>query len=64
VQRLAFRAVHLLDRFIRLESLYRFVRKFHSFGDERYVALRPFQVAFVAATALSLEFGKPRKRRR
>jgi lysylphosphatidylglycerol synthetase-like protein (DUF2156 family) len=64
VQRIAYRAVHLLDRFIRLESLYRFVRKFHSFGDERYVALRPFQVAFVAATALTLEFGKPRKRRR
>src|SRR3954469_17623124 len=57
LQRLAYRAVHLLDRFIRLESLYRFVRKFHSFGDERYVALRPFQVAFVATTALMLEFG-------
>ena len=63
VQRVAYRAVHLLDRFIRLESLYRFVRKFHSFGDERYVALRPFQVAFVASSALMLEFGKPRKRR-
>jgi lysylphosphatidylglycerol synthetase-like protein (DUF2156 family) len=57
VQQVAYRAVHLLDRFIRLESLYRFVRKFHSFGDERYIALRPIQVAFVAATALSLEFG-------
>ena len=62
-QRAAYRAVHLLDRFIRLESLYRFVRKFHSFGDERYVALRPFQVAFVAATALTLEFGNPRRRK-
>ena len=64
LQQLAYRAVHLLDRFIRLESLYRFVRKFHSFGDERYVALRPIQVIFVAATALSLEFGSPKKRRR
>lgn len=63
LQQLAYRAVHLLDRFIRLESLYRFVRKFHSFGDERYVALRPVQVVFVAATALSLEFGSPKKRR-
>ena len=63
LQHLAYRAVHLLDRFIRLESLYRFVRKFHSFGDERYVALRPIQVVFVAATALSLEFGSPKKRR-
>jgi lysylphosphatidylglycerol synthetase-like protein (DUF2156 family) len=62
-QRVAYRAVHLLDRFIRLESLYRFVRKFHSFGEERFVALRPIQVVFVAATALTLEFGSPRKRR-
>ncbi|HET6818908.1 MAG TPA: phosphatidylglycerol lysyltransferase domain-containing protein [Mycobacteriales bacterium] len=64
LQQLAYRAVHLLDRFIRLESLYRFVRKFHAFGDERYVALRPIQLVFVAATALSLEFGAPQKRRR
>ena len=63
-QRAAYRAVHLLDRFIRLESLYRFVRKFHSFGDERYVAFRPYQVAFVATTALMLEFSSPRRSRR
>src|SRR3954451_18393134 len=63
LQRLAYRAVHLLDPFIRLESLYRFVRKFHAFGDEPRVALRPFQVAFVATAALTLEFGSPKRRR-
>jgi aquaporin Z len=32
LQQTAYRAVRLLDRFIKLESLYRFVRKFHAFG--------------------------------
>ena len=53
----AYRSVHLLDRWIRVESLYRFVRKFHALGAQRYVALRPVQVLFVALAALRLEFG-------
>jgi lysylphosphatidylglycerol synthetase-like protein (DUF2156 family) len=56
-QKLAFRAVHELDRFIRLESLYRFLRKFNAFGRGRYVMLRPTQVLFVLVSALTLEFG-------
>ena len=32
---------HELDRWIRLESLYRFLRKFNAFGKGRYVMLRP-----------------------
>ena len=40
-QKLGFRAVHELDRWIRLESLYRFLRKFNAFGKGRYVMLRP-----------------------
>jgi lysylphosphatidylglycerol synthetase-like protein (DUF2156 family) len=56
-QRLGFRAVHELDRWIRLESLYLFLRKFHAFGQGRYVMLRPLQVAFVLLSALTLEFG-------
>ena len=56
----AYRAVHLLDRFIRLESLYRFVRKFHALGTRRYAALRPWQVVWVAIAALNLEFGRGR----
>jgi lysylphosphatidylglycerol synthetase-like protein (DUF2156 family) len=58
-QQLAYRAVRQLDRFIRLESLHRFVRKFHAFGARRYVALRPTQVLWVALAALALEFGTP-----
>jgi lysylphosphatidylglycerol synthetase-like protein (DUF2156 family) len=56
-QKMAFRAVHELDRFIRLESLYRFLRKYNAFGQGRYVMLRPSQVLFVLVSALTLEFG-------
>jgi lysylphosphatidylglycerol synthetase-like protein (DUF2156 family) len=56
-QKAAFRAVHELDRWIRLESLYRFLRKFNAFGQGRYVMLRPTQVLFVLVSALTLEFG-------
>ena len=64
LQQTAYRAVRLLDRFIKLESLYRFVRKFHSFGQQRYIALRPLQVLWVALAALTLEFGSVKKRQR
>jgi lysylphosphatidylglycerol synthetase-like protein (DUF2156 family) len=59
LQQATYRTVRLLDRFIRLESLYRFVRKFHAFGARRYVAVRPTQVLWVALAALALEFGPP-----
>jgi len=64
LQQTAYRAVRLLDRFIKLESLYRFVRKFHAFGQQRYIALRPLQVLWVAFAALTLEFGSAKKRQR
>jgi lysylphosphatidylglycerol synthetase-like protein (DUF2156 family) len=60
----AYRAVRRRDRFINLESLYRFVRKFHAFGQRRFVALRPVQVFWVLLAALTLEFGSAAKRRR
>lgn len=60
LQATAYRAVHLLDRLIKVESLYRFVRKFHALGSRRYVALRPVQVVVVALAALLLEFGSRR----
>jgi lysylphosphatidylglycerol synthetase-like protein (DUF2156 family) len=63
VQQSVYRAVHLLDRLIKVESLYRFVRKFHALGKQRYVALRPLQVVSVALAALLLEFGGSRSRR-
>lgn len=55
-QKAAFRAVHELDRWIRLESLYRFLRKYNAFGQDRYVMLHPSQVLFVLLSALTLEF--------
>ena len=61
LQQAAYRTVRQLDRFIRLESLHRFVRKFHAFGGRRYVVLRRTQVLWVALAALALEFGKPRR---
>jgi lysylphosphatidylglycerol synthetase-like protein (DUF2156 family) len=62
LQQTTYRTVRLLDRFIRLESLYRFVRKFHAFDTRRYVVVRPTQVLWVALAALTLEFGTPRRR--
>jgi lysylphosphatidylglycerol synthetase-like protein (DUF2156 family) len=55
-QKVGFRLCHELDRWIRLESLYRFLRKFNAFGKGRYVMLRPAQVLFVLLSALTLEF--------
>lgn len=63
LQQTVYRAVHLLDRLIKVESLYRFVRKFHALGRQRFVALRPLQVVSVALAALLLEFGSGRSRR-
>ena len=61
LQQTTYRTVRLLDRFIRLESLYRFVRKFHAFDIRRFVVVRPTQVLWVALAALTLEFGAPQR---
>ncbi len=47
---------HLLDPMIRVERLYRYLRKYHAFDQERYVMLRKRQVVIVALTLLLLEF--------
>ena len=60
-QRLAYWAAHRLDPLLRVESLYRFLRKFHAFERRRYIALRPRDVVFAAAAALWLEFGPRRQ---
>jgi lysylphosphatidylglycerol synthetase-like protein (DUF2156 family) len=49
--------VHLLDPLIRVERLYRYLRKFHAFDQERYVMLRWRQLLRVALALLLLEFG-------
>lgn len=53
---------HLLDRFIKLESLYRYVRKFDAMGEPRYVLLPLPHVAAAAAVMLALEFTPHRTR--
>jgi lysylphosphatidylglycerol synthetase-like protein (DUF2156 family) len=64
LQQLTYWTVRRLDRFVKLESLYRYLRKFHAFGARRYVALRPLDVVVVAASLLALEFGPVRSQRR
>jgi lysylphosphatidylglycerol synthetase-like protein (DUF2156 family) len=54
--KLAYGAVHLLDPLIKVERLYRYLRKFHAFDQERYVMLRWRHTVRVAAAALLLEF--------
>jgi len=59
---LVFTAVHLGDPLIALESLYRYLRKFHALGDQRYVMATLTQVVPLLIVLLSLEFA-PRRRR-
>ena len=54
--RAAYAGVHLLDPLISVERLYRYLRKFHAFDQERYVMLRWRQVVIVALALLLLEF--------
>ncbi|SOX54389.1 DUF2156 domain-containing protein [Mycobacterium ahvazicum] len=56
MQRVAYRLIHLLDPFIRLESLYRYLRKYHSLGERRYVLLRAGHIPAALPVLLSLEF--------
>jgi lysylphosphatidylglycerol synthetase-like protein (DUF2156 family) len=55
-------AIHLGDALIALESLYRYLRKFHALGDRRYVMLSLTQTLPLLFVLLSLEF-VPRRRR-
>jgi lysylphosphatidylglycerol synthetase-like protein (DUF2156 family) len=54
-------AIHLGDALIALESLYRYLRKFHALGDRRYVMATLTQILPLLAVLLSLEF-VPRRR--
>lgn len=62
MQTVCYVLIHLLDPLIALESLYRYLRKFHSLGDRRYALVRLTQVIPLAYVLLSLEF-MPRRRR-
>jgi lysylphosphatidylglycerol synthetase-like protein (DUF2156 family) len=59
---LVYTATHLGDALIALESLYRYLRKFHALGDRRYVMLSLTQTLPLLFVLLSLEF-MPRRRR-
>ena len=61
LQRVAYRLIHLLDPLIRLESLYRYLRKFHSMAERRYVVLCAHHIPAALMVLLSLEF-MPRPR--
>ncbi|NMD58548.1 MULTISPECIES: phosphatidylglycerol lysyltransferase domain-containing protein [Tsukamurella] len=52
------RGAHAFDPLIHVERLYRYLRKYHSFDQERAVMLRPHQVARVAAALILLEYGR------
>ncbi|WP_310961604.1 phosphatidylglycerol lysyltransferase domain-containing protein [Nocardioides terrisoli] len=54
----AYRLVHLLDPLIKVERLYRYLRKFHAFDQQRHVMLRWRQLPRVATALLLLEFGR------
>jgi lysylphosphatidylglycerol synthetase-like protein (DUF2156 family) len=58
----AYRLIHLLDPLIRLESLYRYLCKFHSLSERRYVVLCAHHIPAALTVLLSLEF-MPRRRR-
>jgi lysylphosphatidylglycerol synthetase-like protein (DUF2156 family) len=57
VGKLLYGITHLLDPLIRVERLYRYLRKFHAFDQQRFVMLRWRQVVIVALALLLLEFG-------
>ena len=59
-RRLALRAsrrvVHVFDPLIKVERLYRYLRKFRAFDRERYVMLRPTAIVRTALALIALEF--------
>jgi len=63
VERLGYWAAHTLDPMIKLESLYRYLRKFHSMGRRRYALLRLRELLPVVTAMLVFEFGARRTRR-
>jgi lysylphosphatidylglycerol synthetase-like protein (DUF2156 family) len=56
-----YRLIHLGHSLIRLESLYRYLRKFHSFGQRRYALVSMRHIPAALVVLLSLEF-LPRRR--
>lgn len=60
-QRVFYRLIHVLDPLIALESLYRYVRKWHALDARRYALISMTQIVPLLIVLLSLEF-MPRRR--
>jgi lysylphosphatidylglycerol synthetase-like protein (DUF2156 family) len=63
IQRLFYRVIHFGDSLVALESLYRYLRKFHSPGERRYVLLSLPHLLPALFVLLTLEF-MPRRHTR
>ncbi|OBF79663.1 hypothetical protein A5791_10745 [Mycobacterium sp. 852002-51163_SCH5372311] len=61
LQRIFYRLIHFLDPLVALESLYRYVRKFHALDARRYALVTLTQLVPLLLVLLSLEF-MPRRR--
>jgi lysylphosphatidylglycerol synthetase-like protein (DUF2156 family) len=61
VQRVFYRLIHVLNPLIALESLYRYVRKFHAMDARRYALISMTQLVPLVFVLLTLEF-TPRRR--
>jgi lysylphosphatidylglycerol synthetase-like protein (DUF2156 family) len=61
VQRIFYRLIHILDPLIALESLFRYVRKFHAMDARRYALISMTQLLPLVVVLLTLEF-MPRRR--
>jgi lysylphosphatidylglycerol synthetase-like protein (DUF2156 family) len=61
LQRVFYRLIHLLDPLIALESLYRYVHKFHALDARRYALISMTQLVPLVFVLLTLEF-MPRRR--
>ncbi|MDX1890771.1 bifunctional lysylphosphatidylglycerol flippase/synthetase MprF [Mycolicibacterium sp. 050158] len=62
VQRIFYVLIHLGDSLIRLESLYRYLAKYHALGERRYVLLSLRHVVPALFVLLTLEFTPHRRR--
>lgn len=62
LQGVCYRLIHVLDPLIALESLYRYVRKFHALGERRYALISLTRLVPLVFVLLTLEF-LPRRRR-
>jgi lysylphosphatidylglycerol synthetase-like protein (DUF2156 family) len=60
-RRIFYRLIHVLDPLIALESLYRYVRKFHAMDARRYAVISMTQLVQLVVVLLTLEF-TPRRR--